>query len=275
MVFAVLRSIANRVRMLQGLSAGQAYLACLMGYATHGLLDACTSYGTQLLWPFSNARIAWDTMSIVDPLFTVPLVVLVVAASRSKRVWLSWLACAWMLSFFAFGWLQQERALQAASQVAQIRGHEPLRLSVKPSFANLLVWKAIYEFDGYYYVDAVRVGTRAHWYPGARVRKLDLARDFPGLGPATRQAQDIERFRWFSDDYLSVMEESPRIVDIRYSLVPNEIDPMWGIDIDATDPDSHVAWWSSRELTEIKQGAFFGMVLGLGGVPLIESEVSR
>lgn len=275
LVFAVLRSIANRVRMLQGLSAGQAYLACLMGYATHGLLDACTSYGTQLLWPFSNARIAWDTMSIVDPLFTVPLVVLVVAASRSKRVWLSWLACAWMLSFFAFGWLQQERALQAASQVAQIRGHEPLRLSVKPSFANLLVWKAIYEFDGYYYVDAVRVGTRAHWYPGARVRKLDLARDFPGLGPATRQAQDIERFRWFSDDYLSVTEESPRIVDMRYSLVPNEIDPMWGIDIDATDPDSHVAWWSSRELTEIKQGAFFGMVLGLGGVPLIESEVSR
>ena len=70
LVFAVLRSIANRVRMLQGLSAGQAYLACLMGYATHGLLDACTSYGTQLLWPFSNARIAWDTMSIVDPLFT-------------------------------------------------------------------------------------------------------------------------------------------------------------------------------------------------------------
>ena len=264
LVFAVLRSIANRVRMLQGLSAGQAYLACLMGYATHGLLDACTSYGTQLLWPFSNARIAWDTMSIVDPLFTVPLVVLVVAASRSKRVWLSWIACGWMLSFFAFGWLQQERALQAASQVAQIRGHEPLRLSVKPSFANLLVWKAIYEFDGYYYVDAVRVGTRAHWYPGARVRKLDLARDFPGLGPATRQAQDIERFRWFSDDYLSVMEESPRIVDMRYSLVPNEIDPMWGIDIDATDPDSHVAWWSSRELTEIKQGAFFGMVLGFG-----------
>ena len=233
LVFLVLRSIASRFRMLQGLSAGQAYLACLMGYATHGLLDACTSYGTQLLWPFSNARIAWDTMSIVDPLFTVPLVVLVVAASRSKRVWLSWIACGWMLSFFAFGWLQQERALQAASQVAQIRGHEPLRLSVKPSFANLLVWKAIYEFDGYYYVDAVRVGIHSHWYPGARVRKLDLARDFPGLGPATRQAQDIERFRWFSDDYLSVMEESPRIVDMRYSLVPNEIDPMWGIDIDA------------------------------------------
>ena len=43
-----------------------------MGYATHGLLDSCTSYGTQLFWPFSDVRVAWDTMSIVDPLFTVP-----------------------------------------------------------------------------------------------------------------------------------------------------------------------------------------------------------
>jgi inner membrane protein len=177
-----------------------------------------------------------------------------------------------MLSFFAFGWLQQERAVHAAHQVAQIRGHTPLRLSVKPSFANLLVWKAIYELEGFYYVDAVRVGTRSRWYPGARVRKLDLSRDFPGLGPATQQAQDIERFRWFSDDYLSVMEESPRVVDMRYSLVPNEVDPMWGIDIDTTQPDAHVAWWASRELTDIKQRVFLGMVLGLGGIPLVEQE---
>ena len=69
------------------------------------------------------------------------------------------------------------------------------------------------------------------------------------------------------------MEESPRIVDMRYSLVPNEVDPMWGIDIDTTQPDdAHVAWWASRELTDVKQRVFLGMVLGLGGVPLIEQE---
>ena len=33
------------------LSFKEAYLACFVGYATHGLLDACTSYGTQLFWP--------------------------------------------------------------------------------------------------------------------------------------------------------------------------------------------------------------------------------
>ena len=46
------------------------YIASLLGYATHGLLDACTSYGTLLFWPFSNERITWNNISIVDPLFT-------------------------------------------------------------------------------------------------------------------------------------------------------------------------------------------------------------
>jgi len=34
------------------------YIASFLGYATHGLLDACTSYGTQLFWPFSDQRVA-------------------------------------------------------------------------------------------------------------------------------------------------------------------------------------------------------------------------
>ncbi|NCG05712.1 MAG: metal-dependent hydrolase, partial [Gammaproteobacteria bacterium] len=49
------------------------WFTALVGYATHGLLDACTTYGTLLLWPFSDARIAWNTISVVDPLFTLPL----------------------------------------------------------------------------------------------------------------------------------------------------------------------------------------------------------
>ena len=56
-----------------------------LGYSTHGLLDACTSYGTQLFWPFSNERISWNNISIVDPLFTIPVLILVVIAIRTKK----------------------------------------------------------------------------------------------------------------------------------------------------------------------------------------------
>ena len=154
--------------------------------------------------------------------------------------------------------------MQAASQVAQIRGHEPLRLSVKPSFANLLVWKAIYEFDGYYYVDAVRVGTQHIGIPVRECENSIWPETFPGLGVATQQAKDIERFRWFSDDYLSVMEESPRIVDMRYSLVPNEIDPMWGIDIDTTDPDDSRCLVVQSRTHRDKTGSVFRYGVGSG-----------
>ena len=53
------------------------YVASFLGYATHGLLDACTSYGTQLYWPFSNERVTWNNISIVDPIFTIPVIILV------------------------------------------------------------------------------------------------------------------------------------------------------------------------------------------------------
>ncbi|BCA96027.1 hypothetical protein TUM19329_23880 [Legionella antarctica] len=48
-------------------------LAALIGYATHGLLDACTAYGTVLFWPFSDERVSWDIISIIDPFITIPL----------------------------------------------------------------------------------------------------------------------------------------------------------------------------------------------------------
>ena len=49
-------------------------------------LDVLTSYGTLWLWPFSRARLELDWMSIVDPLFTVPLLILTpMGRAWSKR----------------------------------------------------------------------------------------------------------------------------------------------------------------------------------------------
>lgn len=40
---------------------------------THMLLDYCTAYGTQLLLPFSNARLGLDIVNVIDPVYTLPL----------------------------------------------------------------------------------------------------------------------------------------------------------------------------------------------------------
>ena len=78
----ILHGLLGRRR---GLSFRQSWLFCTLGYATHALLDACTTYGTMLFWPFSDVRVAWNTISIIDPLFTLPLLFAVVLAGRRSR----------------------------------------------------------------------------------------------------------------------------------------------------------------------------------------------
>ncbi len=247
----------------KSLSWRYTYLACLAGYATHGLLDACTSYGTQLLWPFSDVRIAWNNSSIVDPLFTLPLLALVVAAATLGKRILGIAAMAWALVYLATGWVQQERAMAIAEMQAHARGHTPERLSVKPSFGNVILFKSIYENQGIYYVDAVRVGLTTHWCNGSSVARFDKTLSFSELAADSQQARDIERFRWFSDDYLA-RDSFGRVIDMRYSMVPDSINAMWGITVDVTRPNDHVGWWASRQLGSEQRARFFDLLLGRG-----------
>ena len=51
---------------------------------THPLLDAFTTWGTQLFWPF-QIKIAFNTIFVIDPLFTVPLLLCCIAILFCKR----------------------------------------------------------------------------------------------------------------------------------------------------------------------------------------------
>lgn len=243
----------------------QTWLYCLLGYATHGLLDACTTYGTQLFWPFSNVRVAWNAISVVDPLFTVPALGLVIASFWWSSLRLAWIALAWMGLYMGFGAVQNVRAEQAGAELAASRGHAPVSISAKPGFANLLLWKVVYEVDGVFHVDAIRVGFDVDVYEGQRARRLDVARDLPWLDPDSQQARDIERFRWFSNDHLAVLADVPyEVADIRYSLLPNEVAPLWGIRLDpAAAADAHVAYYAARDPSPQRQRRLLRMLRGL------------
>jgi inner membrane protein len=104
--------------------------------------------------------------------------------------------------------------------------------------------------DAQFYVDAVRVGLgQNRLYEGGSVSVLDLQRDFPWLESDSQQALDVERFRWFSNNYLAVSPRFPnRIIDMRYSLIPNQIKGLWGIELDANAAsDAHIYYASDHE----------------------------
>jgi len=239
------------------------YIASFLGYATHGLLDACTSYGTLLFWPFSDERVTWNNISIVDPIFTVPILILLGIAIKTKKRIFSFFAIGWIIFYLSLGFFQYERTLSAAFKLADSRGHNPERMTLKPSFGNLILWKSIYQHEDTFYVDAIRSVQSITWCLGDSIRIFDYENDLPNLNKDSQQSKDIERFRWFSQNYLGYDKENSLITDIRYSMIPNQITPMWGLLIDdQIGLSEHAVWWTSRGLDESQLDLFKDMLNG-------------
>ena len=247
----------------KSLSFRTTYVASFLGYATHGLLDACTSYGTLLFWPFSNERITWNNISIVDPLLTIPALIFLAMAVKTSRRRFRFLAVGWIVFYLMLGFVQYERALSSAIKLAQSRGHNAERMTLKPSFGNLILWKSIYQHGDRFYVDAIRAGRMLTWCRGETIQKFDYQYHLPDLERNSQQSEDIERFRWFSQDYLGFDGDENLVTDVRYSMIPNQIAPMWGLVIDnLRGTNEHAAWWASRSLDDESLTLFKEMLLG-------------
>jgi inner membrane protein len=219
-------------------------IAATVGYATHGVLDASTTYGTLLLWPFSDSRIAWNWISIVDPLFT-----LVIACGVAAAIWrgsagpviAALLLC---MMYVATGAAQRARALDAQLKIAAARGHELHRGAVFPAFATNMVWRSLYQAEDRLYMDRVRVPWfgSASWVPGSSVTALREVHLPVDVRADARLSRDFRRFWWFSDGWVALAPTEPDLIgDARYSSSTERFEPVWGIRF---TPDSAVpiAW---------------------------------
>lgn len=239
------------------------YVYALLGYGTHALLDSCTSYGTRLFWPFSDLRVAWNNVSVIDPLFTIPMLSLVLFGYLKRKPVFARAALIYGLSYLALGLVARDQAEAIGMSLAQSRGHKVERITAKPSFGNIILWKVIYQSEGRYYIDAVKLGFEPEITHGESVKKLHIATDLPWL-EAHRQSQqgiDLERFRVFSDDFLVLWPSRNNfVIDIRYSFLPNQVDPLWGIQMKPQQLDAHVDYVSTRSLNPQVRQDFFEML---------------
>lgn len=237
-------------------------LFCTLGYATHGLLDGATSYGTMLFWPFSGERLAASIVSIVDPLLTVPAALLVVTASIRRSPLCARIALAWIGLYLSLGAVQRSAALDMAGELAAARGHTIARQTVKPSFGNILVWRSVYEAEGRFFVDGLRVGLAPRVWPGTSVARLDPARDFPWLERESQQARDLDRFARFSQDYVARDPAEPNtVIDVRYAYLPHELGALWSIGLTpGAGPERHVRFQTDRSQARANLAALWAMI---------------
>jgi len=248
----------------KGIGFLEIYRYAFLGYATAGLLDACTSYGTHLLWPFSDTRIAWSIIAIVDPVFSLALLISLILGFRYRsrlpaRIGLG-IAGAYLLA----GLWQHHNALQLATELAQQRGQKVDRILVKPTLANLVLWRSVYESDGIFYVDAIRVGPGPdRTYPGGSVARFNPGRDLPGLAQDTVLRRDIDRFSRLADGFVVLDSTRKRVLtDIRYSMLPTTLTPMWGLDLNQEADSEHARFEVYRDRPDNARELFTDMLLG-------------
>ncbi len=220
------------------------WLCCFLAYLSHCLLDASTSYGTQLLWPFSRARAGWDLISIIDPVFTVVLILGLVVGLGLKTIRVTHAGLALAGIYLILGGVQHFRAVTVQKELAAQRGHAIERHEVMPTLANNLVWRALYVEAGRIYSDRIRVG----WFSGATVVEgwslpLVTTAELTEAEQARNQRQSFERFRWFSEGWVARKPDDDSVLgDMRYSLSTEAFDPIWGIRFVSTDAPATIEW---------------------------------
>jgi inner membrane protein len=124
------------------------YFAVWLILVTHTLLDATTIYGTQLLWPITDYPFGVGSMFIIDPLYTLPLLIITLWAlifpkwssafntSLNSALIVSTAYLGW--SMIAQSWMQEKAERQFASH-----GIEAERILVIPLPFSTFAWKAI------------------------------------------------------------------------------------------------------------------------------------
>jgi len=204
-------------RLNRGVVAGfREWLALAwLALVTHPLLDAFTVYGTQLLLPFSDYPVGIGSVFIIDPLYTVPLIVGTVVALRLRRRdpvrAMRWNGVGLALSTLYLGWTVAAQA-HVQGHVHRSLAATPLadgRVLVTPAPFNSLLWRIVVMDDGGYHegyyslLDGDRAVDLAH-HPS----EIEL------LGPL-EDDWNVRRLAWFAKGFYALREAPPgtRVAD--------------------------------------------------------------
>ena len=248
-----------------GLSFSRLYIFAILGFSLSGFIDTCTSYGTYLLWPLINERISFHIISIVDPVFTFVLLVAVLLSYAKKRNKVAVTGLLFCGSWLLLGWWQHERAESFANELAVTRGHIVEKLLVKPTLGNLLLWRSTYISGQHVYVDAIRLGLtdKNRVYQGSSIALFLPERHLEENLKDSVLYQDVVRFNTLIDGYLALHPSNNNLLgDLRYSLLPNSLEPLWAIRLNRSIPDKHVKYEFFRNTDKQTRQKFLDMLLG-------------
>ncbi|MCF8278562.1 MAG: metal-dependent hydrolase [Flavobacteriales bacterium] len=155
---AVLLSlILQRTKLFSSISFLRLWWFNALCLVTHALLDYCTSYGTQLFLPFSDVRLGLDIVNVVDPTYTLPLLIGTLGGlfiPRMKPKMFRWNAIGLILSsaylVFTFA-VKMEMNARLKAELADQDIQAELLLTMPVGVASMN-WYGVASADGGIYI---------------------------------------------------------------------------------------------------------------------------
>ena len=194
------------------------FAAISLALLTHPLLDAHTAYGTQLFWPLTVPPTSWATLFIIDPLYTLPLLVGVLVATFRSTLGGAALRVGLVIStlYVGWSWMAQTivtRNVEDALASMQIQ-NAPIFLTPAP--LNTLLWRAVVMTDHGYLegFDSLVLDEGTMRFTA-----------YPSDIDAMQNADDIwavRRLRWFAQGFVKARIDDDRLVisDLRMGQEP-------------------------------------------------------
>lgn len=213
------------------ISFKRASLFVLFAWSTHVLIDCFNSYGTQIFEPFSNQRAALNNMSIIDPLFTIPMLLgnflcLFFAREGKKRstivaVTTGWITLYTIASFSLLGLAKNNFEEQLAQSNIEVES-----MLVSPTLANTFLWRMVASDGDHFYTAYWSV-----WDSNDREVVIDKIPRSTELAAPYRGSKAFETLDWFSKGWWKVFVDPTKpnelyFVDMRFGEMKNlALDP--------------------------------------------------
>lgn len=193
-------------------------VAVYLSLATHSLADFFTVYGTQIFWPLTNHPFANSILFIVDPIYTIPLLVAVISAllMRDRNRALKINVVMLGLSTLYLVWSTGAKSVidDRVQKALAINGISAEVYESTPGPLNTLLWRGVAVDDDQYFeiwasifddVDQIQI----QGFP----RNEDLISEI-------EDHPKIERLRWFTKGQYKVWQSDDQIIisDLRMGV---------------------------------------------------------
>ncbi len=184
---------------------------------THPLLDAFTTYGTQLFQPFSDYRVAFNTISVADPIYTVPFLLCVIACSffsrnSVKRKWINYSGLMVSSLYLLFTVFNKIRIDSSFSEALDHQGIAYERFMTTPTILNNILWQGIAQNGNVYYMGSYSLFDSQDITFTRIDKNENIIRN-------SKDDRTIGILKWFTNGYYNVITRNDgklQINDLRY-----------------------------------------------------------